>query len=59
VGNSLAVRIPLAIARQAGLAEGDSVKPQAGVIGDDGRITQTSRTQLPSGPIEVTFTGQY
>ncbi len=25
-GNSLAVRIPLAIARQAGLAEGDSVE---------------------------------
>ena len=35
-GNSLAVRIPLAIAKQAGLAEGDSVKlvldPGGGVV---------------------------
>jgi antitoxin MazE len=35
-GNSLAVRIPLAIAKQASLAEGDSVKlsldPEGGII---------------------------
>lgn len=34
-GNSLAVRIPLAIAKQAGLAEGDRVKL---VLGQDGAI---------------------
>jgi antitoxin MazE len=34
-GNSLAVRIPLAIARQASLAEGDSVKL---VLDPDGSI---------------------
>ena len=34
-GNSLAVRIPLAIAKQAGLAEGDSVKL---VLDRDGAI---------------------
>jgi antitoxin MazE len=35
-GNSLAVRLPLAIAREAGLAEGDSVKltldPKRGIV---------------------------
>jgi antitoxin MazE len=40
-GNSLAVRIPLAVAKQAGLAEGDSVKLT--LDGEGGIVLRPSR----------------